>query len=72
MHSLDSSRVVFHSAHDMAGFYHLQKGEHILKAAIKPLYTDINEVLELYHITQYLDAGLSLPTWTPDETTTFQ
>jgi len=72
MHSSDSSRIVFHSIHDMAGFYHLQKGEHVLKSSIKPTYTDINEVLELYHISQYLDAGLSLPTWAPDELDTFK
>lgn len=72
MHPSDSSRVVFHSIHDMAGFHHLQNGEHVLKGLIKPSYTDINEVLELYHISQYLDAGLFLPSWTPADVHTFQ
>jgi len=67
MHLSDSSRVVFHSVHDMAGCYNLRKGEHVLTSPVKPVYTDINEVLELYHIGLYFDAGLFLPTWSPED-----
>ena len=47
MHEFDLNRVEFYSKEDMAAGHHLQKGEHILKADIKPNYGDINEVLEL-------------------------
>lgn len=67
MHLLDSSRVVFHSAHDMAGTYNLRKGEEVLKNPLQTVYTNINDVLELYHIGQYFDAGLFLSTWSSEE-----
>lgn len=67
MHSQDSSRVVFHSIHDMAGCHNLRKGEHVLRNPVKSVYSDINDVLELYHIGQYFDAGLFLSTWSPDD-----
>lgn len=48
-------RVVFFSERDMAGGFELRKGEHILRTATKSDYTDINDILELYHIKQYID-----------------
>lgn len=67
MHLLDSSRVVFHSVHDMAGLHNLCKGEEVLRSPLKTAYTDINDVLELYHIGQYFDAGLFSPAWSSEE-----
>jgi hypothetical protein len=64
MHKHDLNRVEFYSIEDMAGGYHLSKGEHILRAETKSVYEDINDVLELYNIKQYLDNDLYLKNWT--------
>lgn len=57
-------RVEFYSKEDMAGGYLLSNGEHILRNATKSVYEDINDVLELYHIKQYIDNELYLKNWT--------
>ena len=67
MHPVDSSRVVFFSIHDMGGTTQLRKGEAVLKHPIKSEYTDVNEVIELFNIKKYFDAGLFLSTWSSDE-----
>jgi hypothetical protein len=56
----------------MAGGHQLSKGEHILRAEIKSNYTDVNEVLELYHIKKYFDNELYLKSWTPKEIEDFK
>ena len=65
-------RVVFFSERDMAGGFELRKGEHILRTATKSDYTDINDILELYHIKQYIDNGIYLNTWTQDDISHFK
>ncbi|EGK12697.1 hypothetical protein [Psychrobacter sanguinis] len=72
MHPVDSSRVVFFSIHDMGGTTQLRKGEAVLKHPIKSEYTDVNEVIELFNIKKYFDAGLFLSTWSSDELQLFQ
>lgn len=67
MRKTDLNRVVFHSKEDMAGGHYLQKGEHILRADLKPTYTDVNEILELYNIKQYIDCEVYLRSWTEDD-----
>lgn len=67
MHKTDVNKVVFYSKEDMAGPYNLQKGEHILMAATKTNYIDINEVLELYNLKKYIDNDLYLKNWSQDD-----
>ncbi len=67
MRQTDLNKVVFHSKEDMAGWHYLQKGEHILRADLKSSYTDINEILELYNIKQYIDSEVYLRSWTEDD-----
>jgi len=56
----------------MAGGYYLSKGEHILRGETKSVYEDINDVLELYSIKQYLDNDLFLKSWTQNEINEFK
>lgn len=65
-------RVVFFSKRDWAGEFELRKGEDILRADLQPNYTDINDILELYHIKQYIDNGIYLSTWTQDDINNFK
>jgi len=64
MHKHDLNRVVFYSKEDMAGGLNLSRGEHILRSETKSVYEDINDVLELYNLKQYLDNELYLKSWT--------
>ncbi len=72
MHKHDLNRVEFYSKEDMAGGYHLSKGEHILRNETKSIYEDINDVLELYNIKKYLDNGLYLKNWSQDDIKDFK
>lgn len=72
MHDTDLNKVVFHSKEDMAGGHYLQKGEHILRADTKSNYTDINEILELYNLKQYIDNDLYLKSWSQDDILNFK
>ncbi len=72
MHKHDLNRVEFYSKEDMAGGYHLSKGEHILRSETKSVYEDINDVLELYNIKQYLDNELYLKSWTQNDIKDFK
>lgn len=69
---VNKDRVVFFSKRNMAGGFELRKGEHILRAEAKSDYTDINDILELYHIKQYIDNGIYLNTWTQDDISHFK
>lgn len=71
MSRIDLNRVVFYSKEDMAGGMQLKKGENILRSPLKNEYSDINDILELYHIKQYLDNELFLIDWTQDDITSF-
>lgn len=72
MHKYDLNRVEFYSKENMAGGYYLSKGEHILRGETKSVYEDINDVLELYNIKQYLDNELYLKSWTQNDITIFK
>lgn len=72
MHDIDRNKVVFHSKEDIIGGHYLQKGEHILRDETKSNYTDINEVLELYNLKQYIDNNLYLKSWTQDDIANFK
>ncbi len=72
MHKHDLNRVQFYSINDMAGGYYLSKGEHILRSEIKSVSEDINDVLELYNIKQYLNNELYLKSWTQNDIKEFK
>ncbi len=72
MHQHDLNRVEFYSKEDMAGPHHLSKGERILRSETKSLYTDINDVLELYNLKKYFDNELYLKSWTQDDINNFK
>ncbi len=72
MHNTDLNRVVFYSKEDMSSGFHLQKGEQILRADTKSAYTDINEILELYNLKQYIDNDLFLKSWSQDDIWNFK
>ncbi|MDD3077901.1 MAG: hypothetical protein PHH37_02195 [Paludibacter sp.] len=67
LHKTDLNRVEF-----MAGGYYLPKVEHILKNDTKSVYEDINDVLELYNIKQYIDNELYLKNWTQEDILDFK
>lgn len=72
MYEQNMDRVEFYSKEDMAGGYHLSIGEHILKSETKSIYRDINDVLELYNLKQYLDNELYLKSWTQNDIAEFK
>lgn len=72
MHKHDLNRVEFYSKEDMAGGYHLSKGEHILRSETKSDYENINDVLELYSIKKYIDNELYLTSWTEKDIADFK
>ena len=66
-------RVVFYSATDLSTSGHLQDAEPILRGfdSTQP-HDDVNDVLELYNIQLYIDAGCGLRAWSEDEERTFK
>ena len=68
----DKDRVVFFSKRDLACGFELQKGEHILRTELKPNYSDINDILELYQLKKYIDNEIYLLTWSQDDIRNFK
>lgn len=66
-------RVVFYTANDLSTTGHLQDAEPILRGfdTGKP-HDEVNEVLELYNIQLYIEAGCALRTWTDDDENAFK
>ena len=66
-------RVVFYTASDLSTTGHLQDAEPILRGfdTGKP-HDEVNEVLEMYNIQLYFEAGCALRTWTDDDENTFK
>lgn len=49
-------RVHYFSPSDMSSYYNLQKAAQVIESfSEEKVYTDINEVIELYHIRQFVD-----------------
>jgi hypothetical protein len=63
MRKSDLNRVVFFSKDDMAVYYNLSKGEHVLNSEIKD-YNDVNDILELHNIKKHIDNKIFLKGWT--------
>lgn len=72
MHKYDLNRVNFYSVDNMANGYYLSKAEHILRSENNSTYENINDVLELYNIRQYIDSELYLKSWTQNDIASFK
>lgn len=64
MRKYDINRVAFYSKEDLAGIHMLEKADKILQKNANEYITDINDILEYYHIKKYIDNGLFLKSWT--------
>lgn len=57
-------RIKFYSKEDMASGYNLKNAEVIINEFDESKnYNDINELIELYNIVQYIDNGIFLKNW---------
>lgn len=65
-------RVVFYSASDLSVGGHLQDADPILREFDSDDQRDINDVLELYGIKKYIDAGCALRVWTDADVQKFK
>jgi len=72
MHKYDLNRVEFYSVDNMANGQYLSKAEPILRGENNLTYENINDVLELYNIKQYIDSELYLKSWTQDDIADFK
>lgn len=62
-----NNRIVFFSKDDLARFDMLARTETILNEFnTQKAYTNINDLIELYHVKQYIDSDLYLDSWTPE------
>ena len=51
----------------MSSYYNLQKAAQVIESFFEEkVYTNINEVIELYHIRQFIDNGIVLKEWSKD------
>jgi hypothetical protein len=51
----------------MSAYYNLQKAAPVIESFSEDrVYADINEVIELYHILQFVDNGITLKDWNKD------
>ena len=66
-------RVVYYSASDLSTSGHLQDAEPILRGFNPAVpHTDVNEVLELFNIQLYIEAGCGLRSWTEQDEVSFK
>jgi len=72
MHQVDLNRVVFFSKYDLMGWENLSRSEPILRSPTIAATSDINDILELYNIKQYIDNEIYLTSWTPEDLTGFK
>lgn len=64
MRQYDINRIEFYSKEDLAGIHMLGKADKILQKNANEHITDINDILEYYHIKKYIDNDLFLKSWT--------
>jgi hypothetical protein len=67
MRKHDFNKIKFYSPSDLTGGIHLLKAESILKSETNLDYEDINDVIELYNIKQYIDNDSYLKNWTQED-----
>lgn len=57
-------RVKFYDAHDLAAGYEMRKIDSVLRDNLNGIDgTDVNQIIELYNIKEYIDCGLTLSEW---------
>ena len=70
---MEKDRVVFYSANDMTKGNYLSMAETKLRELnFSKAYDDVNDIIEMFHIKQYIDADLYLQKWTEDDKTLFK
>lgn len=72
MHQYDFNRVEFFSKKDMGAGMQLSKGEKILRENLTKKITNINDVLEFYHIKKYIENDIFLKIWTETDIENFK
>ena len=71
MQKFDLNRVVFHSVEDMARGHQLRKGEPTLRRSFDEIPSDVNDILELFNIKLFIDAGVYLNDWSKEDIENF-
>ena len=70
---MNLDRVVFFSKEDLACFNMLERVEIILNEFDEQnIHCNINDIIELYHVKQYIDNNLRLDNWSNDLFETYQ
>lgn len=72
MKTRKENRVIFYSKDDMSGGMNLTNAEPILKNFNSSNIYELNDIIELYQIKQYIDNDLYLTSWTKDDICIFQ
>lgn len=72
MGRIDLDKVVFYKIGDDVCADNIENSEHVLRVEIKSLYTDINEVLELYNLKNCIDNKYYLKSWTENDISDFK
>lgn len=61
---MQNNRVIFFSEHDMSCYHYLQMATPVIDSYVpNKVYEDVNDVMELYHITLFVENGMSLKEW---------
>lgn len=61
-------RVKFYGVRDLAAGFQMKRIEAVLENNLENIgNSDINQIIELYNIKKYIDAGLSLPEWSAEQ-----
>lgn len=62
---MQKERVIYFSNHDMSCDYYLHMATAVIDSYEQDkVYEDINDVMELYHITLFVENGMTLKEWT--------
>ena len=70
---MNINRVVFFSKEDLACFSMLERVETILNEFNEyKIYCNINDIIELYHVKQYIDTNLQLDNWSNEQVKSYK
>lgn len=68
-----SDRITYFSNYDWSLWYYLPRVESILRSfENNVIISDINEVIELYHVTLFIDNGIFADSWTESDVNEFK
>jgi len=72
MNTKTKKRIFFFSKHDLSVCHYLARAEPILRDFNQNKEYLLNDIVELFHIKQYLDCDLYLPKWTDEDKQLFK